>query len=105
MCIVLELNCVVCTEPQVNKPLVHIQSLPELLTPLKVEMEPVPEPKDNMGQFHLTDSTVTLPENFRNLFICTEKMSTEECKTAVRESHIDEIFSQLSIKKIDGKIL
>ncbi|XP_077097802.1 protein shortage in chiasmata 1 ortholog isoform X2 [Siphateles boraxobius] len=89
------------TEPQVNKPLVHIQSLPELLTPLKVEMEPVPEPKDKMGQLHLTDSTVTLPENFRNLFIYTEKMSTEECKTAVREPHIDEILSPLSIREID----
>lgn len=68
-------------------------------------MEPVPEPKDNMGQFHLTDSTVTLPESFRNVLICTEKMSTEEYKTAVRELHVDEIFSQLSIRKIDGKIL
>jgi len=95
----------VSTEPQVNKPMVHMQSLPELLTPLKVEMDPVPNPKDKMGQFHLTDSTVTLPENFKNLFNYTEKMSTEECKTAVRESHIDEIFSPLSIRKIDGKIL
>ncbi|KAK7164019.1 hypothetical protein R3I94_002670 [Phoxinus phoxinus] len=98
------LQCVsqsLLTEPQVDKPLVHIQSLTELLAPLKVEMEPVPEPKDKTGQFHLTDSTVTLPENFRNLFIYTEKMSTEECKTAVRESHIDEIFSPLSVRKID----
>ncbi|XP_039514607.1 protein shortage in chiasmata 1 ortholog isoform X2 [Pimephales promelas] len=98
------LQCVsqsLLAEPQVNKPMVHMQSLPELLTPLKVEMDPVPEPKDKMGQFHLTDSTVTLPENLKNLFNYTEKMSTEECKTAVRESHIDEIFSPLSIRKID----
>lgn len=89
------------TEPQVTKPLVHIQSLPELLTLLKVEREPVPEPKDNMSQFHFTDSTVTLP----NLSIYTEKISTKKCKRAVRESHMDEIFSPLSIVKIDGKIL
>ncbi|XP_051750781.1 protein shortage in chiasmata 1 ortholog isoform X3 [Ctenopharyngodon idella] len=84
-------------EPQVTKPLVHIQSLSELLTLLKVEMEPVPEPKDNMGQFHFTDSTVTMP----NLSIYTEKIYTKKCKRAVRESHMDEIFSPLSIVKID----
>ncbi|XP_048044714.1 protein shortage in chiasmata 1 ortholog isoform X1 [Megalobrama amblycephala] len=82
-------------EPQVTKPLVHIQSLPELLTLLKVEMEPVPEPKDNMGQSPFTDSTVTLP----NLSIYTEKISTK--KESKRESHMDEIFSPLSILKID----
>ncbi|XP_067263701.1 protein shortage in chiasmata 1 ortholog [Chanodichthys erythropterus] len=82
-------------EPQVTKPLVHIQSLPELLTLLKVEMEPVPEPKDNMGQFPFTDSTVTLP----NLSIYTEKISTK--KESKSESHMDEIFSPLSILKID----
>lgn len=64
-------------------------------------MEPVPEPKDNMGQFHFTDSTVTMP----NLSIYTEKIYTKKCKRAVRESHMDEIFSPLSIVKIDGKIL
>ncbi|XP_059405510.1 protein shortage in chiasmata 1 ortholog isoform X1 [Carassius carassius] len=89
-------------EPQVAKPLVHIQSLPELLTLLKVEMEQVAEPKDNMGQFHLTGSTVMLPENvFRNLSIYTEKMSTEDCKRAVRKPHMNETFSQLSIVYID----
>ncbi|KAF4113834.1 hypothetical protein G5714_006379 [Onychostoma macrolepis] len=89
-------------EPQVAKPLVHIQSLPELLTLLKVEMEQVAEPKDNMGQFHLTGSTMMLPENvFRNLSIYTKKMSTEDCKRALRKPHVDETFSPLSIVKID----
>ncbi|XP_016314724.1 uncharacterized protein LOC107667552 [Sinocyclocheilus anshuiensis] len=89
-------------EPQAAKPLLHIQSLPELLTLLKVELEQVVEPKDNMGQFHFTNSTVMLPENiFRNLSIYTEKMSTEECKRGVREPHMDEMFSPLSIVKID----
>lgn len=88
-------------EPQVTKPLVHVQSLPEHLALLKVKMEPVPELKDNMGQFYLTDSTVPLPKNFSNLSVYTEKMSSEECKRAVRESHMDEIFSPLSIVKID----
>ncbi len=93
-----------CTEPQVAKPLVHIKSLPELLTLLKVEMEQVAEPKDNMCQFHLTGNTVMLPENvFRNLSIYTEKMSTEDCKRAVRKPHVDETFSPLSIVKIEGK--
>uniref|UniRef100_A0A9J8B2D7 Protein shortage in chiasmata 1 ortholog n=1 Tax=Cyprinus carpio carpio TaxID=630221 RepID=A0A9J8B2D7_CYPCA len=89
-------------EPEVAKPLVHIQSLPELLTLLKVEVEQVAEPKDNMGQFHLTGSTVMLPENiFKNLSIYTEKMSTEDCKRAVRKPHVDETFSSLSIVNID----
>ncbi len=93
-----------CTEPQVAKPLVHIQSLPGLLTLLKVEKEPVAEPKDNMGQLHLTGSTVMLPENiFRNLSIYTEKPSTEDCKRAERKPHVDETFSPLSFVKIDGE--
>ncbi|XP_050965415.1 protein shortage in chiasmata 1 ortholog [Labeo rohita] len=88
-------------EPQVTKPLLHSQSLPELLTLLKVEMEKVAEPKDIMDQFQLITSTVILPETiFKNLSIYTEKMSTEDCKTVVRKPHVDETFSPLSIVKI-----
>ncbi|XP_073696221.1 protein shortage in chiasmata 1 ortholog [Garra rufa] len=88
-------------EPQVAKPLVCIQSLPELLTLLKVEMEQVAEPKDIMDQFQLITSTAMPSEHvFKNLSNFTEKMSTEDCKTAVRKLHVDETFSPLSIVKI-----
>lgn len=67
-------------------------------------MEQVAEPKDDMDQFHLTGSTVMLPENiFGNLSIYTKTMSTEDCKRAVRKPHVDETFSPLSFGKIDGK--
>ncbi|XP_067295641.1 protein shortage in chiasmata 1 ortholog isoform X2 [Pseudorasbora parva] len=95
---------ILLAEPKVTKPMVHLQSLPELLTQLKVEMEPVPEPKDNMGQFYPTDSIGTLPKNFSSLSMYTEKISSEECKRAVREPHMDEIFSPLSIVKIDESL-
>ncbi|KAK2910950.1 hypothetical protein Q8A67_003083 [Cirrhinus molitorella] len=82
-------------EPQVAKPLVHIHSLPELLTLLKVEMEQV------LDQFQLNTSTVIPPESvFKNLSIYTEKMYTENCKTALRKPHVDETFSPLSLVEI-----
>ncbi|XP_051537287.1 protein shortage in chiasmata 1 ortholog-like [Myxocyprinus asiaticus] len=94
-------------EPKMAKPSVHNQSLPELLALLRVEIEETVEPKENMDQFHLTDSsTVTPPENmFRELSICEicdhEKMSIEACKIAMREPHKGEVFLPLSIVQID----
>ncbi|XP_043096568.1 protein shortage in chiasmata 1 ortholog [Puntigrus tetrazona] len=88
-------------EPQVDKPLIHIQSLPELLTLLKVEMEQVAEPKNIMAQFHLTDNTIHPKNVFPNLSIYTEKISTEDRKRAMRKPHVDETYLPLSIMKID----
>ncbi|XP_073808058.1 protein shortage in chiasmata 1 ortholog isoform X3 [Danio rerio] len=84
-------------EPQVGKPFVQIQPLPELLTLLNVEMETVAELKDSIVKLQFTNITPVKPENLSK----NTEMSKNECKSTVGASCMDERFSTLPIVKID----